>query len=81
MGSSSKFDSLSYALGTNIGFDVTGQMSDIPFDFAEVLQGFEDAALSKSEVTAEAALNSLQAYFTQERPERMQIVAKKRAAG
>ncbi|MFR9651992.1 MAG: FKBP-type peptidyl-prolyl cis-trans isomerase N-terminal domain-containing protein [Rikenellaceae bacterium] len=78
-GSASKFDSLSYALGANIANDVTTQMSDMPFDYQQIKKGFEDGALGGGDMTAEDALSELQNYFMTVRPERMQIVAQKRA--
>ena len=43
MGSLSKFDSLSYALGANIGYGMQYEMSDIPFNFEEVNKGIKEA--------------------------------------
>lgn len=78
-GSASKFDSLSYALGANIAFDVTSQMSDMPFDYQQIKEGFEHGAFGKGDMSAEEALSELQNYFMSVRPERMQIVAQRRA--
>ena len=36
MGSLSEFDSLSYALGANIGYGMKYQMRDIPFDYKAI---------------------------------------------
>ncbi len=78
-GNPSKFDSLSYALGTNVGMSIAGQMSDIPFNFDKITSGLEDAAFEKSAVTPQEAMTTIQTYFTQTRNERAQIVAQNRA--
>ena len=36
LGSLSEFDSLSYSLGANIGYGMSYEMKDIPFDFKAV---------------------------------------------
>ncbi len=45
MGSLSEFDSLSYALGANIGYGINYEMKDIPFDFKAVDKGIQEGAL------------------------------------
>ena len=40
-GSLSKFDSLSYALGANIGYSLGYQMKDIPFDAQLIRKGVD----------------------------------------
>ena len=55
MGSLSKFDSLSYALGANIGYGMQYEMSDIPFNFEEVNKGIKEGALDKSKQKHEDA--------------------------
>ena len=48
MGSLSEFDSLSYALGANMGFGISYEMKDIPFDYAVVTKAIEEGALNKA---------------------------------
>ncbi len=78
-GSLSKFDSLSYALGANIGYGLNYQMKDIPFDYTVVEKGLREAAFEKSKITHEEAIETLRDYFMNKRPERQQAIAKKKA--
>ena len=79
MGSLSKFDSLSYALGANIGYGINYEMKDIPFDFKAVDEGIREGALGKASQPHEDALKMLQEYFMSKRGMRAQAIAKKRA--
>ncbi|MFI3305453.1 MAG: FKBP-type peptidyl-prolyl cis-trans isomerase N-terminal domain-containing protein [Rikenellaceae bacterium] len=78
-GSKSQFDSLSYALGANVGFSMSKQMSDIPFDYEAIAKGLTDAAFERNTVTSEDAIAVLQEYFMQTRSARAQIVEANRA--
>ncbi|MFR9541936.1 MAG: FKBP-type peptidyl-prolyl cis-trans isomerase N-terminal domain-containing protein [Rikenellaceae bacterium] len=78
-GNKSKMDSLSYALGANVGYSMTQQMSDIPFDFTAIAEGITDAAFDRNEVSSEEALTILQSYFMSTRAERKKIVEANRA--
>lgn len=80
MGSLSTFDSLSYAFGANIAGGMNYQMGDIPFDLKSVAKGVEEAALGKSSLDHDAAIELLQEYFMNKRGERARAVAEKRAA-
>ena len=80
MGSLSTFDSLSYAFGANIAGSVNYQMGDIPFDMKAVAKGVEEAALGKSSLDHDQAIELLQDYFMNKRGERARAVAEKRAA-
>ncbi len=77
-GDKSKLDSLSYALGANVGYTVNYQMADIPFDYDVIGEGLEAAAFENSAVTPEQAMQTLQEYFTSTRAMRAQIVEEKR---
>ena len=48
LGSLSEFDSLSYSLGANIGYGMSYEMKDIPFDFKAVDKAVKEGA-SKEE--------------------------------
>ena len=48
MGSLSDFDSLSYAIGANVGYGLNYQMKDIPFDYEAMDKGIKEGALGKS---------------------------------
>ncbi len=78
-GDTSTLDSLSYALGSNVGYTVNYQMADVPFDYQAVAEGLEAAALEKNTITSEEAMKTLQAYFSETRSKQSKIVAQKRA--
>lgn len=69
-GSKSKMDSLSYCLGSNIGFGVKAEMGDIPFDLDVVVKGVKDGALDRADQTQEQAIEVLRDYFMNKRLER-----------
>lgn len=79
MGSLSKFDSLSYAVGANIGYGLNFQMKDIPLDPNRIREGLEETAMGKSPMTHDKALDLLRDYFMSKRGERMQAIMKQRA--
>lgn len=79
MGSLSEFDSLSYALGANMGFGISYQMKEIPFDFTVVKKGIEEGALNKASQTHDESIELLRDYFMTKRGERMRAIAEKRA--
>lgn len=79
MGSLSEFDSLSYALGANIGLGMKYQLRDVPFDYKALDKALQESALGKSSLSHDDAIKQLQTYFMEKRPERMQAIAKERA--
>ena len=79
MGSLSKFDSLSYALGANIGYGMQYEMSDIPFNFEEVNKGIKEGALDKSKQKHEDAIDILRDYFMNKRGARAFAIQQKKA--
>lgn len=72
-GDSSKLDSLSYAIGSNIGFGITEEMPEMKFDWETLSASAEEALLAAegNEEAHQAAIAVLQAFFSQERPNRM----------
>jgi len=80
MGNLSEFDSLSYALGANIGYGLNYEMSDVPFDFKLVDEGIKDGAFDKAKQEHDAALEQLRDYFMNKRPARMKAISEKYAA-
>ncbi|MBO5685263.1 MAG: FKBP-type peptidyl-prolyl cis-trans isomerase [Alistipes sp.] len=78
-GNLSKMDTLSYALGANIGTGINYQMNDIPFDVAAITKGIEEGAFEKAPQTHEEAIDQLRDYFMTKRGARQQEIAKKRA--
>jgi len=79
MGSLSKFDSLSYAIGVNIASGIEFQMKDIPFDFKTIEKALKEGALGKASQTQEESVGLLRDYFMTKRPERTQAIAARRA--
>ncbi len=79
-GDASKMDTLSYALGANIGASIKYQMSDVPLNFDDISEGFEVATIGKSDMTHDDAIQVLQNYFMEVRPMRSEIVEAKRNA-
>ncbi|WP_418991504.1 FKBP-type peptidyl-prolyl cis-trans isomerase N-terminal domain-containing protein [Alistipes sp.] len=79
MGSLSDFDSLSYALGANIGYGMNYEMRDVPFDYKAIDKGIKDGALDKSDKSREESLDMLRKYFMTTRGERARAIARKRA--
>ena len=79
MGSLSKFDSLSYALGANIGYGLSFQMKEIPLDPSRMREGLVETASGKSAMKHDEAVEILREYFMNKRGERMQAIMKQRA--
>ncbi len=83
MGSLSKFDTLSYAMGANIARGFSFQMRDLPLDWQVV----EDAMMETATIKLDTAkynkhdeqIKLLNKYFGQVRGTRMREIAKKRA--
>ena len=85
-GSTSKMDTLSYAMGVNMFSGIKQQMGDIPFDFDAVEEAIELNALEKGPkivgedtLTHDNALQILREYFMTKRPQRAQQIAERRA--
>ncbi len=79
-GNKSKLDTLSYALGANIGGSIKMQMADVPLDFAQIAQGVESAAFDANSMSHEDAVNTLRTYFMETRTAQSEVVAAKRQA-
>ena len=65
-------DSLSYCLGANIGYGVSAEMVDVPFDYNKVEKGMKDGALETTKQTQEEAIDILRDYFVNKLRERRQ---------
>ena len=78
-GNTSEMDTLSYALGSNIGFGMKYEMSDIPFNFKTIAKGLNEAAMEKSNLSQEDAINLLREYFMNTRSERAAAIAERNA--
>lgn len=79
MGSLSDFDSLSYALGANIGYGINYQMGDVPFDYAAIDKAIKESALKPDSAAHAQALDLLREYFMTKRGERTQAIMMQRA--
>lgn len=77
-GSLSKFDSLSYAMGANIGYGMNYQMRDLPLNVKLFAEGVGEGALDKGKKTREEAYDLLRDYFMNKRGERMRTIARQR---
>ncbi|MEG1644490.1 MAG: FKBP-type peptidyl-prolyl cis-trans isomerase N-terminal domain-containing protein [Alistipes sp.] len=76
-GSLSKFDSLSYAMGANIGFGMHYQMRELPLDYKTFAKGVTEGAFDKATKTRKEAYDLLSDYFMNKRSVRSQAVALK----
>ena len=80
-GNSSKMDSLSYAVGVNLGNDMQQQMVGVKFDWDAMTKSMEEAMLKSADLKEdkehEAALAVLQEFFTTTGRERMMEFQKK----
>lgn len=79
MGSLSDFDSLSYALGANIGNGIKMEMRDIPYDFKTLDKGIKESAMGKASQEHSKSLELLREFFMTKRGERAREIAAKRA--
>ena len=75
-GSKSKMDSLSYAMGVNIATDISSNMPEMKFDWAVLAAQAEKSVFTvvkegDQDKDHEAAIEVLQSFFSQERPQRM----------
>lgn len=77
-GSLAQFDTLSYALGANIGNGMKYQFGDIPMDYDRFYEGFKQGVFDKSTLTRSEMLDLLGDYFRNKRFERSRAVMLKR---
>lgn len=80
MGNKARIDSLSYCLGENIGFGVSGDLADIPFNIDLVKKGIEEGAFKNAKQTQEEAIDLLREYFMTKRNERQAKIEEQRKA-
>ena len=76
-GSESEMDSLSYAVGANMGYGISTQMADLKFNWELLSKQTEKALLKsvapgKKDADQEEAGKTLQDFFQTKRPERLQ---------
>lgn len=79
-GNKARIDSLSYCLGENIGFGVSNDMKDIPFNVDQVKKGIEEGAFKQAKQTQEEAIDLLREYFMTKRNERQAKIDEQRKA-
>ncbi|MFI3258512.1 MAG: FKBP-type peptidyl-prolyl cis-trans isomerase N-terminal domain-containing protein [Rikenellaceae bacterium] len=77
-GNPSVLDSLSYALGANVGFAITQQIPDVPFDYDLFANGISDAIYGKNTITTDEMSQTLQTYFNETRMQRAEVVEQRR---
>lgn len=80
MGSLSKFDSLSYAVGVDLGNGlINREMRDVPLDLKAIDKGIKEAFKSKDTELQEKNQEVLRTFFMMTRRERAMAIARKRA--
>lgn len=70
-GNKSELDTLSYAIGMNVGQGIAGDVPEMKFDIDLLTENAEKALLNKG-MKSEDATAVLQDFFSNKRPERMQ---------
>lgn len=70
-GSRSKMDTLSYAIGMDVGRGIAGDMPEMKFDAALLAKNAENALFNKG-MKSEDAVAVLEDFFSNKRPERLQ---------
>lgn len=78
-GDDSRMDTLSYALGSNIGYGMKFEFRDIPFDVKSITKGIDEAVFDKADKSHEEAIDILRDYFMNKRSARSREIAAKRA--
>ncbi len=80
-GNASTLDTLSYAIGANIGGMAKFQLRGIPMDYEVVAKGLTEGAMGKASMTNMESLELLQDYMMTKRGPRMkEIMAKRKEA-
>ena len=77
-GDKSRLDTLSYAIGTNIGQSLQYQLRMIPINYDELCNGLEDGAYGKSKLSTEEIGSIIQDYMMNKRMERSRAIMKQR---
>ena len=62
-GSSSQIDTISYAMGANLGEFVTTRIADIPFNFSQLEKGIKNGAFNKGKWSSEEAQEVFQSLI------------------
>ena len=62
-GDSSKLDTLSYAMGANLGEFLSTRLADLPFNYEKLEKGLQSAALGKAKWSAEQAQEVFQSLI------------------
>ena len=62
-GNSSKMDTLSYAMGANLGEFLSTRLADLPFNYEKLEKGLQSAALGKAKWSAEEAQEVFQSLI------------------
>ena len=72
-GNASNYDSLSYAIGANIGLGISDEMPEMKFDWETLMNSAEEALLKEApdEAAHQEAIGVLQEFFSEHRPHRM----------
>ena len=73
-GSLSEFDSLSYAMGVNIGSSLSQQLRDVPMDIEVMTEALHEGALKKSGEEIKKASEYVMTFMSKTRMERKQAI-------
>ncbi len=77
-GDKSQLDTLSYAIGTNIGQSLQFQLRMIPLNYDELCKGLEDAAFDRASMDVAEVGEILNDYMMNKRMERSRKIMKER---
>ncbi len=80
MGDKNTIDTLSYALGVDVGDGFKNSMGDLDFDFDALQKGIMDGSREKGKISRDSAVMYLRQYFMEKRPARLKASAEKREA-
>lgn len=79
MGSKLQLDTLSYAMGTNLGTFTVERIADIPFNYEIFVKGIEEGAFEKASMKDEEAVEVFRTYVSATLPKRREALAAQQA--
>lgn len=79
MGNKSQLDTLSYAMGTNLGTFTVERIADIPFNYEIFVKGIKEGAFEKASMPDEVAVEVFRTYVSATLPQRREALAAQQA--
>lgn len=79
MGDQSQLDTLSYALGANLGTFTVERIADIPFNYDVFVKGIKEAAFEKASMKDEEAVETFRTFVSATLPQRREAIAAQQA--